>query len=91
MIYAIFGEFLKSKRERAGLSQGEVAKSLKYRSPQFISNWERGVAKPPIKTLSKIASLYKIDREELIEGYLKNTKHTVETALANKFKKASRS
>jgi transcriptional regulator with XRE-family HTH domain len=91
MTYAIFGEFLKSKRESAGLSQGDVAKKLKYGSPQFISNWERGVAKPPVKTLGKIISLYKIDREELIEGYLKNTKHTLETALATKFKKTFRS
>ena len=38
------GDYLKSKRENASLSQGDVAKKLKYTSPQFISNWERGIS-----------------------------------------------
>ena len=61
------GEYLKSKRENASLSQGDVAKKLKYTSPQFISNWERGVSSPPIKTLKLLSELYKVSTDELFK------------------------
>lgn len=45
--------FLKEKRTCAGLSQWDVAKKLGYSSPQFVSNWERGLSDPPIMTLAE--------------------------------------
>nr|BFD64978.1 hypothetical protein BdHM001_36590 [Bdellovibrio sp. HM001] len=56
-----FGSFLKRERIRAGLSQGDVSRKLGYTSPQYVSNWERGVSYPPYETLKFVASLYKID------------------------------
>ena len=61
------GDYLKSKRENASLSQGDVAKKLKYTSPQFISNWERGISSPPIKTLRLLSELYKVSTDELFK------------------------
>ena len=54
------GKFLYEKRIKAGLSQKDVSDKLGYSSPQFISNYERGLCSPPLKKLKKIAELYKI-------------------------------
>ncbi len=67
------GEFLKLKRENASLSQGDVAKKLKYTSPQFISNWERGVSSPPIKVLKQISTLYKVNSDEVFNLILEHS------------------
>lgn len=67
------GEFLKQKRENASLSQGDVAKKLKYTSPQFISNWERGVSSPPIKVLKQISTLYKVNSDEVFNLILEHS------------------
>ena len=53
------GTILKEKREAAGLSQLDVSKSLGYTTPQFISNWERGISTPPVKTIKKIEKIYR--------------------------------
>jgi transcriptional regulator with XRE-family HTH domain len=56
--YTDFGSFLARKRNDAGLSQREVSLKLKYSSAQFISNFERGLALPPLKKLKTIIGLY---------------------------------
>lgn len=53
------GHLIKKARAQAGLTQAALAKRLGYRSPQFISNWERSESLPPIETLSKIAKATK--------------------------------
>lgn len=49
------GQLIKKARSRAGLTQAALAKKLGYRSPQFVSNWEREESLPPIDALPKIA------------------------------------
>jgi transcriptional regulator with XRE-family HTH domain len=80
-------KFLKDKRKQAGLSQGSVAKKLGYTSPQFISNWERGLSRPPVATLRKIAQLYSISSDEMFEVILKATIGEVTAELTEKFYK----
>ena len=53
------GQLIKKAREGAGLTQAKLAQKLGYRSPQFISNWERSESLPPIVALPKIARLTK--------------------------------
>ncbi len=62
-----FSRFLRDKRKEAGLSQVEVAKKLGYSSSQFVSNWERGVAAPPLRTLRRIASLYGLSDRNIFD------------------------
>ncbi|MCM2281688.1 MAG: helix-turn-helix domain-containing protein [Bdellovibrionaceae bacterium] len=57
--------FLKKKRIDAGLTQSEVANELGYSSPQFISNWERGLANPPVFILRNLTKLYKVSSDEM--------------------------
>ena len=64
-------EKLKAYREAQGLSQKEVGIVLNYGSPQFISNWERGVATPPIKSLKKLCRLYQVNADYLLEDIIK--------------------
>lgn len=58
------GQLVKSARKVAGLTQGQLAQKLGYKSPQFVSNWERGEAMPPISALSKIAKFTKTQHED---------------------------
>jgi len=80
-------KFLKEKRIQAGLSQGDVAKKLGYTSPQFISNWERGLARPPVTTIRKLAQIYKIDTDEMFDVVLKSTVDDLTVELTEKFYK----
>ncbi len=64
--YTKVGEFLREARERAGLTQREVSVSLGYSSAQFISNFERGIAVPPIKKLKLLQKAYRMDIDRLI-------------------------
>ena len=61
------GNFLRQARMKKGFSQGQVAKKLGYTSPQFISNFERGIASPPCKNLKVLVDMYGISPNELIE------------------------
>ncbi len=61
------GSFLQSKRLAANLSQAAVARHFGYSTPQFISNWERDLSTPPVEILKKIAVLYGISGEEILE------------------------
>ena len=58
-------KILKDMREKSGLTQRDIAMKLKYTTPQFISNWERGLSHPPIKDIKTIAKAYKVDADYL--------------------------
>ena len=66
-------QYLKNKRQAQKLTQREVGNALGFGSAhQFVSNWERGACLPPLKKMKKLISLYKIDREEMIEMILRD-------------------
>ena len=75
---------LKHKREAAGLSQGEVSRALGYTSAQFVSNWERGLASPPMAVMPKLMKLYSLGPDEVINLYLLGTKRRLEAILMPK-------
>jgi transcriptional regulator with XRE-family HTH domain len=62
------GLYLQDKRIEAGLTQAQVATHLGFSSPQFVSNWERGLAFPAFDTLPVLAKLYKIPAGEFIDA-----------------------
>lgn len=59
--------FLKEKRVAAGLTQSEVARKLGYSSPQFVSNWERGLANPPVFILRDLTKMYKVSADQMFK------------------------
>ena len=61
------GSFLKEKRQETGLTQKDIATEMGYTTPQFISNWERGLIAPPLTTIKKLITLYKCDPTEVYD------------------------
>lgn len=78
------GQYLREKRVNAGLTQAEIAGKLGYSSPQFISNFERGLCSPPLKNLKALVKLYKIDANELIRLIIDEQKNVLSHALLGK-------
>lgn len=78
-------EFLKEKRLTSGFSQMDVANALGYSTPQFISNWERGISNPPLPTLRKLANMYKVSADEMYQVVLETTIEQVKKDLHQKF------
>ena len=74
------GKLFKDYRLSADLSQGYVSKQLGYSSPQFLSNFERGLCMLPLPKLKKALDLYDVEGGELVDlmielqsDYLKKT------------------
>lgn len=74
-------KYLKRMRIESGLTQAEVASELGYTSPQFISNWERGLVLPPISALRKLMGLIHLEREHLIRLYIAQSRLRLEKVL----------
>lgn len=55
------GQKLSQLRQRAGLSQRKVSEHFEWSTPQFVSNYERGVTPPPGLNLYQLKELYEID------------------------------
>jgi transcriptional regulator with XRE-family HTH domain len=70
--------YLKDKRVAAGLTQSEVAKKLGYSSPQFVSNWERGLANPPVFVLRDLTKMYKVGADQMFDLLVVDVKAELE-------------
>lgn len=80
-----FAHFLRDARVEAGFSQQDVAKRLGYASPQFVSNWERGLSSPPCHVLWQLANLYRVSAEALYDLMLQETLDRIESDLRDQF------
>lgn len=80
--YKNIGKYLKSQREKAGFSQREVAEKLGYTTAQFVSNWERGLINPPVKTMATLINLYKIPKKEFTDILVNEYKNTLQDAFS---------
>lgn len=65
VMFSVVGEYLKKKREKAGLTQADVAEVLKYSTAQLVSNFERGRCLAPVDKLCKLAKMYEINGQDL--------------------------
>ena len=61
------GLIIREARLRAGLTQLELSAMLGYDSMQFVSLFERGLSKCPLKVLGKCCALLKIPPASLIK------------------------
>jgi transcriptional regulator with XRE-family HTH domain len=80
-------EYLMDKRVKADLTQKDVAKKMKFTTPQFISNWERGLSSPPVSSIKKLAKIYSIPATELFEVVLEVSLKQTEDSLRTRFNK----
>jgi transcriptional regulator with XRE-family HTH domain len=72
--------YMKRSRENAGLSQQEVGRKLGFSSPQFVSNWERGISGPPAKALIRLKTIYKLDINHVVDLMVDNTRSKLNRA-----------
>lgn len=84
------GQFLKASRQSAGLSQKAVATKFGYTTPQFISNWERGVSFPPVNILKRLAEFYKVNPDDLFEILLQTRIEEVKADFTKTFYKKAK-
>jgi transcriptional regulator with XRE-family HTH domain len=73
--------YLKEMRLKKGFTQVEIAQCLGYSSPQFVSNWERALAAPPIHILRELVRLYSLDPNTVIEMYVQPIRKKLEREL----------
>lgn len=63
----LVGEFFRQARQKAGLSQGEIARLLSYKTSQFVSNWERGISLPPLNCLQVVSTACSVSFESVLD------------------------
>lgn len=80
-LFSVLGEFLQARRIKMGLSQGDVAKKLGYSSPQFVSNFERGLCAPPLNKLKLLLQLYGLSGDEVLKLMMKEHEKHLRKAL----------
>lgn len=68
--YQEFGTYLCELRLKAGLTQRDVSDLIGYSSGQYISNFERGIALPPLAKLKMLVSIYRADIGALLKVYM---------------------
>ena len=57
---------IRERREELGLSQMDLARALKLKSPQFISNIERGLVNIPLKKIDQFCRVLQLDYKFLL-------------------------
>lgn len=73
------GNYLKKRRVDVGLTQKELANKIGDLNSQFVSNWERGLCAPPGHSFQKIIEILKVDRNELVDVMLIDSRRAIET------------
>ena len=58
------GKIIRDARLKLGITQRELATKLEY-TFQFVTNWERGASKPPMKVVSKLAKVLKVSEKDI--------------------------
>lgn len=65
-------KLVKTARTKRGLTQAQVAKSLGFGSPQFVSNWERNAATPGRTHFRKLARILEVPTQALISAAVRD-------------------
>lgn len=65
MINKEIGQLIRDRREELNMTQLDLANHLGYGSTQFVSLFERGLSKVPLKVLGKVAVVLKMNQKQL--------------------------
>ena len=82
------GNLIKEHRVKNDFSQGDLAKLMGYASPQFISDWERGLSGVPVKKLMELSKHLDIDHELIFNMLLEFSKNKVIRDMTEQYKLA---
>lgn len=61
------GKLIAKRRKELKVSQSQLAEALGYSTPQFVSNWERGISKVPVDKFRRISKKLKIQLNQMVE------------------------
>lgn len=78
------GDIIKAERKKRGWDQAALARQLGGEvRQQAISGWERGNSRPKREMIARLAELFEVEAEELLEaaGYLTPTVNNPENAM----------
>ncbi|MFQ3853674.1 helix-turn-helix transcriptional regulator [Staphylococcus sp. 2S1] len=70
----MFSQNLKYLRNKHDMEQIDLANKLGKKSASSISEWEKGKYTPKLKTLSEIASIFKVSIDDLMDEDLSSQK-----------------
>lgn len=73
--------YLQVARLNKALTQREVSVALNYSSAQFISNFERGLALPPLNKLKKLIKIYDLKVGDIIDRLTEDKRQSLIRAL----------
>jgi transcriptional regulator with XRE-family HTH domain len=62
-------KYLKRARVKRGLTQADVSGRLGLKSPQSISNIERGLTPVPMRHLGRLMSMYRLPKREALSRW----------------------
>jgi ribosome-binding protein aMBF1 (putative translation factor) len=68
MKYTNTAKLFAQRREKKGITQGEISEKLNYAKAKFISNFERGYSAFPIAKMSEMRKILGITKAELSEA-----------------------
>jgi transcriptional regulator with XRE-family HTH domain len=80
------GDFISQRRHQAGVSQAFLAQKLGYRTPQYVSNWERGSSVPPLRKMLLLATTLGISVKDLISAITSATEDQLKSEFSGKSK-----
>ena len=75
---------LAQARVNAGISQIALAKKMGYSSPQYVSNWERGICGPPLDKLHILSKSLRIEPQTILDIIMAETEDYLRTELKMK-------
>ncbi|WP_276840222.1 helix-turn-helix transcriptional regulator [Anaerovibrio lipolyticus] len=79
-----FADRIKELRlEQKKMSVAAAAREMEV-APANLNNWERGIAKPPLEALVKMAEFYNVTVDYMV-GFVQNEKSRKITAILNSF------
>lgn len=90
IVHETLGLFIKKMRLERGYSQADLAYSLGYTSPQFVSDWERGISSPPVKKLPELSQLLKVKPDVLFDLLVTLATEQLLTNLNQEYKKVKK-
>lgn len=80
------GEQLKTHRQRAQLSQEDLANRI-YVSRQTISNWENNKTYPDVNSLVLLSEVFRVSLDKLIKGDIDEMKEVIQKEEIDKMKR----
>lgn len=83
-----FGEYIRERRKKLGLTQREFAEKL-YVTESAASKWERGMSYPDITLLPDICAVLDVTEHELLAASVDTQKRSAER-LAEKYQRLTR-